>query len=316
MPGIEISVVVPMRNEATNLAELLARLDAVLATIPGDHEIVCVNDGSTDGTLAALLAARAVDPRIVVVDLSRNFGKELAVTAGLDQARGRAVVPIDADLQDPPELIAELAARWRDGYEVVYARRRSRRGESWFKLATARMFYSVINRFAEVPIPPNCGDYRLLDRRVVDVVRAMPERVRFNKGLFAWVGFRQTVVEFDRDPRRDGRTTWNYLSLWRLAIDGITSFSAFPLKIWTYVGVVIALFAFVYGSVLTLRTLFLGIDVPGYASLIVAILFLGGCNLIGIGVLGEYIGRIFDEVKQRPAYVLREVHGPDPDTGP
>ncbi len=315
MNEVEISIVVPMHNEATNLDALFTRLGEVLAATTDRHEIVCVNDGSTDGTLEALLAARAVDPRIVVVDLSRNFGKEVAVTAGLDHARGQAVIPIDADLQDPPELIADMVARWREGYEVVYARRRSRRGETWFKLATAGLFYRFINRFSEVPIPDNCGDYRLLDRKVVDVVRAMPERVRFNKGLFAWAGFRQTTIEFDRDPRLAGQTSWNYVKLWRLAIDGITSFSAFPLKVWTYVGVVVAFLSFVYGTVLILRTIVLGVDVPGYASLIVIVLFLGGSNLIGIGVLGEYIGRIFDEVKRRPLYVLRDVHGPDTDAG-
>jgi glycosyltransferase involved in cell wall biosynthesis len=302
-----------MHDEETNVAALFERLGGALSGITADYEIVCVNDGSSDGTLAALLAARAADPRVVVVDLARNFGKELALTAGLDHARGRAVIPIDADLQDPPELIARMVARWREGYEVVYAHRRSRDGEDWLKLTTARLFYRVINRCSEVPIPDDCGDYRLLDRRVVDVVRSMPERVRFNKGLFAWAGFRQTSVDFDRDPRAAGRSNWSYLKLWRLAIDGITSFSAVPLKVWTYVGIVVALLAFVYGTVLIARTIVLGVDVPGYASLIVIVLFLGGANLIGIGILGEYIGRIFDEVKQRPLYVLREVHGPDRD---
>lgn len=308
MREVELSVVVPMFNEVEGLATLFTRLGGVLAGVSDAYEIVCVNDGSSDGTLAALLAERERNTRVCVVDLARNFGKDIALSAGLDYVRGRAVVPLDADLQDPPELIPELIAKWREGYDVVYAQRRSRQGETRFKLRTAGMFYRIINRLAEIRIPENTGDFRLMDRRVVDVLRGMPERARFMKGLFAWVGFRQVAVPFDRDPRQAGRTKWNYLRLWRFALDGITSFSSAPLKVWSYLGGGIALSAFLYAVFLIVRTMVFGVDVPGYASIMVAVLFLGGIQLLGIGVLGEYVGRIFEEVKRRPLYVARAVY--------
>ncbi len=313
MQDIEISVVVPMYNEESNLASLFSRLQAVLHGVTDSYEIVCVNDGSSDGTLERLLEISQRDPRVIVVDLARNFGKEIALTAGLDHARGRAVIPIDADLQDPPELIADFVQKWREGYEVVYAQRRTRKGETLVKLASANLFYRTINKMTEIRIPHNTGDYRLLDRRVVEVLRQMPERTRFMKGLFAWVGFRQLAVEFDRDPRLSGQTKWNYIKLWRLALDGITSFTSVPLKIWSYLGGVIALIAFVYMLFLVLRTTIFGVDVPGYASIMVIVLFLGGIQLLGIGILGEYIGRIFDEVKRRPMYVVKALYPPDRD---
>lgn len=306
-----LSIVVPMYNEASGLDVLFERLEGVLHALGNSYEIVCVNDGSADDTLERLLRHRARNPRILVIDLARNFGKEQALTAGLDHARGEAVIPIDADLQDPPELIGQMVEKWREGFEVVYAKRKSRRGESRLKLASAGMFYKVMNSMSDTPIPQNTGDYRLMDRRVIDALRLLPERTRFMKGLFAWVGFRQIAVEFDRDPRAVGATKWNYVKLWRFALDGITSFSSFPLRFLGYFGSAIAAAAFVYMSFLIIRVSAYGVDVPGYASLLVVVLFLGGINLLAIGVLGEYIGRIFLEVKQRPTYIVRQVHDAD-----
>lgn len=307
--AVELSVVAPMYNEAANLDRFFERLVPVLDGLGSSYEIVCVNDGSSDETLSRLLEHRRRAPAITVIDLARNFGKEIALSAGLEHARGAAVVPIDADLQDPPELIAELVARWREGYDVVYATRRSRRGEGWLKRLTANAFYRVLDRLTEIPIPRDTGDFRLLDRRVVDALIRLPERTRFMKGLFAWVGFRQTAVLYDRQPRHAGTTKWNYWRLWNLAIDGITSFSSIPLKVWGYVGLVLSLLAFLYAAFLVLRTLAFGIDVPGYASLMVVILFLGGMQLITLGVIGEYLGRIYTEVKGRPLYLVRERYG-------
>ena len=306
MQTTELSLVVPMYNEAECVDEFFTSVIPVLDRVSSGYEIVCVNDGSTDDTLARLLAVQERISGVVIVDLARNFGKEAALSAGLDHARGDAVIPIDADLQDPPSLIEEFVRLWHEGYEVVYAQRRVRKGESRFKLKSAELFYRAINHLSEVPIPPNTGDYRLMDRRVVDALRQLPERTRFMKGMFAWVGHRQIAVEFDRDPRRQGTTKWNYAGLWRLAIDGITSFSSRPLKIWTYIGVGVAALAILYALFLVSRVLVLGIDVPGYASLIVVVLMMGGLQMMGIGILGEYIGRIFEEVKQRPVYLVRE----------
>lgn len=306
---IDISVVVPLYCEESNIDYLFERLERVLDDLGLSYEIVCVDDGSYDNTLKGLGDHHRRNPRIKVVALSRNFGKELALTAGIDYAVGAAVVPIDADLQDPPELIGALVTKWREGYDVVYARRRSRQGESWLKKTTANSFYRVMERMSNVPIPRDTGDFRLLDRRVVDVLKLLPERTRFMKGLFAWVGYRQTEVVYDRDARHSGETKWNYWRLWNFAIDGITSFSLAPLRVWSYVGVAFALLSFLYGTFLLLRTLIGGIDVPGYASLMVAVLFLGGVQMVSLGVLGEYLGRVYEEVKGRPLYLVRETVG-------
>lgn len=308
-PVPQLSIVVPCFNEADNIDELFARLERVLGGLDIEHEIVCVDDGSRDDTLERLSAHHRRNPRIKVIGLSRNFGKEIALTAGLDHASGLAVVPIDADLQDPPELIGEFVARWRQGYDVVYAMRRSRSGETFLKRATANGFYRVIQRMSEVPIPRDTGDFRLMDRRVVDALRRMPERKRFMKGLFAWVGFRQIAVPYDRDPRHKGNSTWSYWRLWNFALDGITSFSTLPLKIWSYLGLVISGFALIYAGYLVVR----GPDVeaPGYASTIVSVLFLGGVQLISLGVIGEYLGRVYEEVKHRPLYLVRDAWGLD-----
>jgi glycosyltransferase involved in cell wall biosynthesis len=305
----EISVVVTLYNEELNINYLFERLLAILKRLDTSFEIVCINDGSRDHTLQCLLDQRSRYPEIKVINLSRNFGKEIALTAGIDYAAGAAVIPIDADLQDPPELIEELVAKWREGYDIVNATRRSRQGETWLKRFTANLFYKIISRMSSIPIPQNTGDFRLLDRKVVEALKRLPERTRFMKGLFAWVGFEQTSIFFDREPRLKGKTTWNYWRLWNLAIEGITSFSFLPLKIWSYLGLVISLLALLYASFLVIRTLISGIDVPGYASTIVAILFLGGIQLLTLGIIGEYLGRVYEEVKGRPLYLVRECYG-------
>ncbi len=306
---VEISVVVPLYNEEPNIDYLFERLLLVLDAMNISYEIVCVNDGSQDNTLKCLVEYHHRHPGIKVVNLSRNFGKEVALTAGIDYAGGAAVIPIDADLQDPPELIKELVATWREGYDVVYATRRSREGESWVKRFTARSFYRTIGWMSPVPIPRDTGDFRLLDRRVVEALKQMPERTRFMKGLFGWAGFKQTSILFDREPRLNGTTTWNYWRLWNFAIDGITSFSFLPLKVWSYVGLVISLLSFIYATFLVIRTLIFGVDLPGYASLMVTVLFLGGIQLITLGIIGEYLGRVYEEVKGRPLYLVRDCYG-------
>lgn len=303
-----VSLVVPMYNESEVIGFLFDRLDAALASIVGyEFEIVCVNDGSRDDTLDQLTALAAKRNDLTVVDLSRNFGKEAALSAGIATASGDAVIPIDADLQDPPEVIADMLVKWEAGFEVVLARRGDRSSDTFAKRFTARSFYRVHNAVADVKIPDDVGDFRLMDRVVVDALNALPESRRFMKGLFAWVGFRSTTIEYRRDPRSAGTTKFNAWKLWNFALEGIASFSISPLKIWTYIGVVVALFAMGWGGWIALRTLLWGVDVPGYASLLVAILFLGGLQLIGIGMIGEYLGRAFIESKRRPAYLIRQV---------
>ena len=309
-----VSLAIPMYNEADALDVLFARLDTVLPTLTDyDFEVVCVNDGSSDGTLTAL-EAHCASPgdsftrrALVVVDLSRNFGKEAALSAGLHVAAGDAVIPIDADLQDPPEVISELLAKWRDGFEVVLARRSDRSTDSAAKRLTARAFYRVHNAVADVRIPDDVGDFRLMDRVVVEALKALPESRRFMKGLFAWVGFRTATVEYKRDPRSAGSSKFNTWKLWNFALEGIASFSISPLRIWTYIGLLVATVAMGWGGWIALRTLIWGVDVPGYASLLVAVLFIGGLQLIGIGMIGEYLGRTFVESKRRPAFVIRHI---------
>ena len=308
---VELSVVVPVYNEEQNLDYLFERLTSVLNRLNMTYEIVCVNDGSKDNTIERLIEHHQQNPAIKVVNLSRNYGKEIALSAGLDYANGNAVIPIDADLQDPPELIGELVEKWREGYDVVYATRRSRQGESWVKRFTANVFYRTIDGLSQVPIPRNTGDFRLLDRRVVEALKRMPERNRFMKGLFAWVGFKQTSVIYDRPSRYKGETKWNYWKLWNFAIDGITSFSFLPLKVWSYVGLLVSIPSLFYAGFLLIRTLVFGRDLPGYASIMVAVLFLGGVQLVSLGVLGEYLGRVYEEVKGRPLYLVRESYGFD-----
>jgi glycosyltransferase involved in cell wall biosynthesis len=304
----KLSIIVPIYNEESNIDYLLERLTTVLEPLQMSYEIICINDGSSDQSLTVLMKHYQTNPALKIINLSRNFGKEIAMSAGIDYAVGEAVIPIDADLQDPPELIEILVAKWQEGYDVVYAVRRSRQGESWLKRFTANNFYRVIGWMTHIPIPRNTGDFRLLDRRVVEALKLLPERRRFMKGLFSGVGFSQTAVEYDRQPRYQGTTKWNYWKLWNFALEGITSFSSSPLKIWSYIGLAISLLSFLYATFLIIRTLIFGIDLPGYASLMVVILFLGGIQLITLGIIGEYLGRVYDEVKGRPLYLVKEFH--------
>lgn len=301
-----LSLVVPFYNEGEAVKAFFARVLPILDSIPAMRfEIVCVNDGSIDDTLSALIGVARHDERVRVIDLTRNFGKEAALTAGLDEATGDAVIPIDADLQDPPELIPVLVAQWREGAEVVLAQRASRASDSWLKRVTAAAYYRVHNCLSDLRLPENVGDFRLMDRSVVNALKQLPERHRFMKGLFAWVGFNTVVVPYEREPRSAGVSKFSGWRLWNLALEGITSFSTLPLRSWTYLGTAIALLAFVYGTFIVLRTLILGVDVPGYASVLSLLLFFGGVQLIGLGVVGEYIGRIYDEAKGRPIYLVK-----------
>jgi polyisoprenyl-phosphate glycosyltransferase len=304
-----LSVVVPLFNEEEGTDLFFARIIPILKSISEDFEIVCVDDGSTDKTMLSLMQHHARDPRIKVLSLSRNFGKDTALSAGLDFARGQAVIPIDADLQDPPDLIVQMVQKWREGYEVVYARRALRDTDDASKRITAGLFYRVYNWIADVRIPDNTGDFRLMDRRVVEAVKHLPEKTRFMKGLFAWVGFKQIGLDCRREARAAGTTKWHFWKLWNFAIDGITGSSTMPLRIWTYFGVAMALFGCGYAAWLTIHTMFFGSDVPGYASLMVTVLMLGSMNIIATGVLGEYVGRIYSEVRNRPLYLVRETRG-------
>jgi glycosyltransferase involved in cell wall biosynthesis len=307
-----LSLVVPMYNESETCGLFFDHVLPIISSVTDDFEIICVNDGSSDATEEKLVATSARDARIKVINLSRNFGKEIALSAGIDFATGDAVIPIDCDLQDPPELIPEMVARWRDGADTVFAIRTNRQSDSYLKRTTAALFYRVIGRLSDVPIPPNSGDFRLMNRAVTDAVKAMPERNRFMKGLYAWVGYRADAIEYTRPVRIAGRSKWKVWQLWNLALEGIFSFSTVPLRIWTYLGLVITILSALYGAFIILRTLIQGVDVPGYASLLVTILFLSGVNMIGLGILGEYVGRIFVEVKQRPLYVVRSTVGIEP----
>ena len=306
-PDTQLSVIVPVKDEEQAIVPFVARVAPILDSLfaDGAWEIVFIDDGSEDSTMAAIHAAHQRDPRVRALSLSRNFGKEAALSAGLDHARGNAVVPMDVDLQDPPEVIGEMLAKWREGYEVVYGVRRNRRTDSLPKRLTADLYYRAHNYLSNDKIPEHAGDFRLLDRSVVEVIRTMPERNRFMKGLFAWGGFKQAAVEYDRAPRTVGKTKFRYWRLWTLALDGITSASTMPLRIWSYIGVVIAFLSLLFAIFMVIRTVLFGIDVPGYPSLMVAILFFGGLQLVSLGVLGEYVGRILVETKRRPIYVVR-----------
>jgi polyisoprenyl-phosphate glycosyltransferase len=306
-----LSVVVPVKNEEDGIFPFVDRVGAVLESIAHDDgwEILFVDDGSGDATLAAIVAANHRDPRVRALSLSRNFGKEAALSAGIDHARGNAVIPMDVDMQDPPEVLPEMVAKWRAGYEMVFGVRRCRASDGWAKRVTAGLYYRAHNAVSKDKIPENAGDFRLMDRKVVDVIRALPERNRFMKGLFAWAGFKQVAVEYDRAERETGATKYNYWKLWTLALDGITSASTVPLRIWSYVGAVVALGAIAFAGWLAVDTMIFGNRVPGYASLMTSVLFLGGIQLISLGVLGEYVGRILTETKQRPLYVVRDTVG-------
>ncbi len=304
-----LSLLVPMYNEAEVIPVFFERMYEVLESLEIQWEMVCVNDGSSDNTEALVQEYSQKDERVKLVSFSRNFGKEPAMTAALDFATGDAIVPIDADLQDPPEVIKDMLEKWDSGYDVVYAKRASRETDTLVKRNTAHWFYTLFNSVSDIPIPENVGDYRLMDKRVVDVIRKMPEKDRFMKGLFSWPGFKTTTVEFERQNRESGDSKFNYWKLWNFALSGITSFSTAPIRFGTYLGLAIAACSFVFGIYIASKTMLFGVDVPGYASIMVIVLFLGGVQLVSIGLLGEYIGRIYKEVKNRPLYVVDKTYG-------
>lgn len=304
-----ISIVVPVFNEEASIAPFLERIIPILEDIGPQWEVIFVNDGSRDGTLDAIRRAHVRDARVLAIDFSRNFGKEIALCAGLDHTLGKVVVPIDVDLQDPPELIHDMLAQWRAGFDVVLAKRVDRSDESWLKRSTAAGFYSLIGRLSKVPIPSNVGDFRLLDAKVVEAVRGYRERTRFMKGIFASLGYKTCVLPYVRAPRATGESKFQSVQLFRLALEGIISFSDLPLKIWTYIGGLASLGAILYACFILMRTLILGIEVPGYASLIIFMLISNGLTLMGLGIQGEYLARIFSEVKARPLYLVRETIG-------
>lgn len=306
-----ISLVIPVLNEAEALPRLLDRLQGVLAEAPFRHELLFVDDGSTDATAALLHRQAERNPQLALISLSRRFGKEAALLAGLEHCRGDAAIPLDADLQDPPELIPALVARWQEGYDVVCAVRRSR-DDPWLKRRSAEAFYGLLSRISHTTINDRVGDFRLLDRRVIEALRLLPERALFMKGLMAWVGFRSCEIPYDRPAREQGRSKWPWRRLVGLALDGIASFSNAPLYLWMYCGAVVSFLAFGYGIALLIHTLFTGVQVPGYLTTMTAILFMGGLQLLSIGILGQYIGRIFLEVKQRPRYLIRSTINLEP----
>lgn len=308
-PGLNtrklISIVIPYYNEAGTVTDNLRIIAKHLESLPYRFEIIAINDGSQDSTLDELLGTQLSIP-LIVYDLSRNFGKEAALTAGLSTAEGDAVIPMDADLQDPPQLFAKLLECWEQGYEVVLAKRKDRDNDSCLKKHSASWFYYLINRLSDLKIPENVGDFRLMDRSVIDALNRLPENRRFMKGLFAWAGFRSITIDYSRPERRSGKTKFSGWKLWNLALEGITSFSTLPLRIWTYLGGIVAISSLVYAAIIIVRTLAHGIDAPGYASLITVVLFLGGVQLIGLGIIGEYLGRTYMEAKRRPAFVIRK----------
>jgi len=310
-----ISIVAPFYNESEGVDLFYQAITRLMDRLPSySFEVVCVDDGSRDDTLVRLVALAEKDPRFQVVELSRNFGKESALTAGIDSARGDAIIPIDSDLQDPPELITELVREWEGGAEVVLARRTDRKSDSYLKRKTAELFYVAHNRISDVKIPDNVGDYRLMDKVAVDALKQLPERQRFMKGLFAWIGFRTVTVDYTRNARAAGTSKFSGWKLWNFALEGITSFSVAPLKIWTYVGGIGAIATLFYAIFIILTTLTRGIDVPGYASTLVAVLFFGSVQLISVGMLGEYLGRVYMETKNRPNYIIRKRYGSMPDS--
>ncbi len=302
----ELSVVIPVFNEGTNIGPLCARIAPVLDKVTDRWEIVFVDDGSADDTLERVRAESARDPRIGAVSFSRNFGKEIALAAGLDHARGEAVIIMDADLQHPPEMIETFVERWRAGYVMVYGQRTDRSTETRLKRTSARLFYRLFERFGETSLPEGAGDFRLIDRRGVEVLRSLGERARFSKGLYAWIGFKSVGVPFAVEERQHGTTKWSFRKLFRFAFDGITSFTTVPLRVWTYLGGLISVGAIATAIYFMVRTLVFGTDLPGFPSLIVSVMFFSGVQLMSLGIIGEYVGRIFAEVKRRPLYVVAE----------
>lgn len=297
-----LALLVPMYNEEESIPLFFPVIADVMAKIDIDYKIICVDDGSSDNTLKMLLAEASNNPHVQVVALSRNFGKEAAMTAALDYVDADAAIPIDADLQDPPEIIGEMIEKWREGYEVVYAKRVSRDADTAMKRGSAGSFYKLFNKLSQIKIPENVGDYRLMDKKVLEALKSLPEKDRFMKGLFCWPGFSSYTVEFERQERVAGDTKFNYWKLWNFALSGITSFSSLPVRAGVYLGILISASSFLYGAWIIAKTMIYGADTPGYATIMVAVLFLGGVQLFFMGLLGEYIGRIYMEVKNRPIY--------------
>ena len=314
--NIELSIIVPCYNESEVVEKFFSAMvgnNGILNNLGLNCELVFINDGSKDNTLELLKAQKEIYSNksnldIKIVNLSRNFGKEAAMSAGFSVASGEAIVPMDADLQDPPELIAKFVELWRQGYDVVLAKRNDRQEDSFAKRFSSSLFYKLNNKISDVKLPDNVGDFRLFTRKVLNAINSLPENQRFMKGIFAWVGFRSITIEYKRPQRIAGSSKFNGWKLWNFALQGITSFGTLPLRIWTYIGFIVSFFAFIYASFLILRTLIMGIDLPGYASLVVIILFLGGLQLIGIGILGEYVGRIYMESKRRPPFIIDEIY--------
>lgn len=305
-----VTIIVPCYNEESNIDLLYDRLKKLTDSLSGyDFQILLVNDGSKDNTLSKMQELHETDKTVSYLSLSRNFGKENAMLAGLDYAEGDAVILMDADLQDPPELIPQMLAEWEKGYDDVYARRRSRAGETWLKKATAHWYYRILRKFADIDIPADVGDFRLLDRQAVDALCSLRERQRYTKGLFSWIGYNKKELLFDRDPRAAGNSKMNFFKLFGLAVDGITSFSVAPLRLASVLGLIISTVAFLYLLFVIIKTLLFGDPVAGYPSMISIILFMGGIQLIVLGIIGEYVGRIFNEAKGRPEYLVNEYNG-------
>lgn len=299
-----ISIVCPAYNESDGIGIFLEHLVPVMDKLNQTYEIVFINDGSRDNTLEVLLQEKKRYKHIRILNLSRNFGKEAALTAGLENARGEAVIAIDTDLQHPPHIIEQFVKKWQEGYDVVVGKRLSRTGEHPLKKIAAKLFYTLHNKISDIEIPADIGDFRLMSRKVVDALKQLPENQRFMKGIFAWVGFKTAVVEYYQEERVAGKSSFNGWKLWNFALDGITSFSTVPLRVWLYIGVVIAAISFLFGIWIAVKTIVFGVETPGYASTMVMILFLGGIQLMGIGIMGEYIGRLYKEAKRRPVYIL------------
>ncbi|HPF46435.1 MAG: glycosyltransferase family 2 protein [Alphaproteobacteria bacterium] len=303
----KLSVIVPCYNEEEVIETCYSRIADVFKDIDYTLELIFINDGSADKTAELIHKICENDKRVVFIDLSRNFGKEAAMSAGIDMMSGDAAIILDADLQDPPEIIPQFIALWEQGYDNIYGVRTERDGESWFKKMTATYFYRILKRMSFVDIPRNAGDFRLLSRRAIDAIRKLPERQRFMKGLFAWIGFNTIAVKYKRQARVAGSTKWNYWNLWNFAIEGITSFSTLPLRLASYIGILISFLSFIYAVFIFIRTLIYGVGVDGYASQMVVILFLGGLQLLFLGIMGEYLGRVFNETKDRPLYMTKNI---------
>lgn len=311
MKNIDLSFIVPVYNEKDVVDIFIRTVEQTISNLELKYEFIFINDGSTDNTYEILREIAITNPNVKVINLSRNFGKESALTAGLDFSVGSACIPIDCDLQDPPDLIPLMVQKWKEGNDVVLAKRIDRSSDGYLKRTTSSIFYKLIDKISDVDIPENVGDFRLMDRKVINVLKSYPERTRFMKGIFASTGFKPITIEYTRPERIAGTTSWNYLSLYKLAIEGIVSFTSLPLKIWSYIGATISIFSFLYGFYLIIKTLVYGVDVPGYASMMVVILIMSGLILLSLGVIGEYLARIFNEIKQRPIYIVMEKIGFD-----